>query len=834
MIERDVLADSTALLEVLFERTHLAVAVLDRKLVLRRLNGTFADYLRRNGAKNSGPVEVGQSLHRYFPATRQQTEQLCAPTLAGETRWHRDAPFEVDGQMTYWDILLTPLHAGDDVAGMVFIFFDATERTEAQQLLRRSERRFRSMLRNSSDLVALVDTEGTMLYAAPSVWQLLDVTPATGPRACAALPIHPSDLDTMRESLARCAASSGNGPTYRCRFRRGDNVWRTFEVSLVNLLEDPDVGGIVLTGRDITERESAEEELARRDSVLEAVRIAAQRFLESQSSWRASINEVMQLLGKAAGVSRVYIFENFRAANGTASTRQTHEWVADGIAPRIGDPELGSHSMDFAPFAPVAKRLAVGEVVIENVADLAVSQRAVLEPRGIVSVVLMPVFVAGQWWGMLGYDDCVRERTWSVAEIDALRAASSTLGAAVARQRAEDELREQQAERTQAFELLEQRVTALSAVAAGLTVNQRLSRTMDIVAESVVAGTPAIACAIYVLDVDTSRLRLSAHVGLPDGYAELADRCVQAEPDLLNRLNTVPEPVIGYGVAKIMLADPALAPLHDLIREIEWDTTAVVPLRLQQRRLGWVTACYLEGVDPSSDDLAFLRAVADQGAVAVENARLLAEAQNKAGMDERQRLARELHDSVSQALYGIALGAKTAKVLAGQGADVLTEPLDYILSLAEAGMTEMRSLIFELRPESLANEGLIVALAKRVAVLRTRHRLRVRTDLCAEPCVPLAVKETVYRVAQEAFHNAVKHARAELVEVSLAMADDGQNIELRITDNGVGFEPGQSRPGHLGLQSMQERAATHGGTFELSTRIGGGTTIHVRLPVIVD
>jgi signal transduction histidine kinase len=263
--------------------------------------------------------------------------------------------------------------------------------------------------------------------------------------------------------------------------------------------------------------------------------------------------------------------------------------------------------------------------------------------------------------------------------------------------------------------------------------------------------------------------------------------------------------------------------------EVEWDTIAVVPLASQDRRFGSVNAYYPRGMEPSPDDIAFLRAVADQGAVAAQNARLLTEAQSKAGLEERQRLARELHDSVSQALYGIALGARTARALAEHSPEQLTEPLDYVLSLAEAGMTEMRSLIFELRPESLAAEGLVAALEKRVAVLRARHQLTVSADLCAEPELALPLKETLYRIAQEALHNAVKHAHAAHVEVRLATT--GTKVELEIGDDGVGFEPGEPRPGHLGMQSMRERAAAHRGSIEIDSEIGRGTTVRATLPL---
>lgn len=178
-------------------------------------------------------------------------------------------------------------------------------------------------------------------------------------------------------------------------------------------------------------------------------------------------------------------------------------------------------------------------------------------------------------------------------------------------------------------------------------------------------------------------------------------------------------------------------------------------------------------------------------------AELAAGIQERASLEERQRLARELHDSVSQALYGISLGAHTALALIDRDRTKVFEALEYVLSQAEAGLTEMRALIFELRPESLEMEGLVNALTKQTAALRVRHDLEVELSVCEEPDVPLAVKEALYRIAQEALHNAVKHARSSRLDVCLTR--EPVNLSLEVCDNGKGFDPLAAYPGHLGL-----------------------------------
>jgi signal transduction histidine kinase len=220
---------------------------------------------------------------------------------------------------------------------------------------------------------------------------------------------------------------------------------------------------------------------------------------------------------------------------------------------------------------------------------------------------------------------------------------------------------------------------------------------------------------------------------------------------------------------------------------------------------------------------------AQQAAVAIENARLYEAARGKAALEERQRLARELHDSVSQALYAIALNASAARELFGAAPGRASGLVDDVLRLAEAGLAEMRALIFELRPESLEQEGLVGALEKQAAAVQARHGLRVHLALAGEPELPSPSKEALYRVAQEALHNAAKHAGARSLEVGLDTADG--EVRLVVTDDGRGFDPGGEFPGHLGLRSMRERTAAVGGTLEIDSAPGLGTRLRARVPL---
>jgi PAS domain S-box-containing protein len=199
---------------------------------------------------------------------------------------------------------------------------------------------------------------------------------------------------------------------------------------------------------------------------------------------------------------------------------------------------------------------------------------------------------------------------------------------------------------------------------------------------------------------------------------------------------------------------------------------------------------------------------------------------------ERRRLARELHDTVVQALYGIVLGARAARGLLDRAPGQAAEPIEYVLSLAEAGLAETRALIFDVRPASLETEGLVAALTKQAAPLSARHGIEVHTDLCDEPALPLDIKEALYRIAQEALHNTVKHAQARRVDVRLA--DQAGTIVLEVCDDGRGFNPDSSFPGHLGLRSMSERATQLGGTLQIESAPGRGTCVRAEITYAAD
>lgn len=231
----------------------------------------------------------------------------------------------------------------------------------------------------------------------------------------------------------------------------------------------------------------------------------------------------------------------------------------------------------------------------------------------------------------------------------------------------------------------------------------------------------------------------------------------------------------------------------------------------------------------SDNDRRFLSLLADQAALAIANARLYEQAKQAAVLEERSRLARELHDSVTQALYSVMLYADAARLALAAGKQTTaSENLVELRHLARQAMADMRLLLFQLRPPQVEKEGLAAALQTRLNAVEARAGLRINFQVDGESTLPPAVEEELYHIAQEALTNVVKHAHAEQVTVQLRFTD--QHCRLIIEDDGVGFDPAAAQlAGGVGLRSIGERVAQIAGTLCIASVPGRGAKLHIEV-----
>jgi signal transduction histidine kinase len=263
-----------------------------------------------------------------------------------------------------------------------------------------------------------------------------------------------------------------------------------------------------------------------------------------------------------------------------------------------------------------------------------------------------------------------------------------------------------------------------------------------------------------------------------------------------------------------------------------------VPITVRGRVYGnlYLTEKRGETVFTEGDERAVVTLAAQAG-VAIENARLFAEAQQRLALEARHRLARELHDSVSQALFSMTLETRGAQLLLERsdlpGDGPLGERLDNLRQLTQGALAEMRALIFELRPEALREEGLAAAIRKQAEGMSARTEIAVEVRLPKRRIpLPGEVEEQVYRVVQEALANVARHSRAGRAIVRLRhRRSEPRELLVDVSDDGVGFDPSARQPGHLGLRTMAQRVEQLGGALRVEARPGRGTRISAAIPL---
>ena len=342
-----------------------------------------------------------------------------------------------------------------------------------------------------------------------------------------------------------------------------------------------------------------------------------------------------------------------------------------------------------------------------------------------------------------------------------------------------------------------------------------------------------------------------AALGVPDGAGSFARFLVEGVTDeQWKAIGPLPR---QHGMLGVMMQDPHPQRLADITADprFNWWPSAHpvlrgflgVPIRDGEVILG---ALFMGNTTPvggdedlrefSEDDEALLKILAAHAAIALTHARLYERERELAITTERARLARELHDAVAQKLFALRLTAQAASSLVESDPERAREQLAQVGALATEAAAELSTAVGELRTPDLAGDGLAEALRKQVAVIdraRSSHGgPRVRFQCGPSPTLPPTHDQVVLRVAQEALHNALRHAGASRIDVSLqpATADwAGSGVRLIVQDDGSGFDPEAAARG-LGLVSMRERADSVGGRLTVATRVGRGTVIELEVP----
>lgn len=395
------------------------------------------------------------------------------------------------------------------------------------------------------------------------------------------------------------------------------------------------------------------------------------------------------------------------------------------------------------------------------------------------------------------------------------------------------DLAQQVAERTRELERRRQVAEGLRDLLTILNSNRPLQEILDYIVSAATQLLGTVSGAIYSLQPNQKTLVVQATCGLPSAYA--TDLTFAADKSFLGQAIIKRQPVVVSNIAA------ALAEQQDSLDEQRqslltqhYHTLLTVPLLRQGQQTvdkvyGALALYYPEQRSFSDEEIGLVVAFATQATLAIENAQLRQRVEQTAILTERSRLARELHDSVTQSLYSMTLLSEGWRRMAVRGElEEVDERLAELGELSRQALKEMRLLVHELLPPALEKEGLLGALYQRIAAVEKRAGIDAR--LLADQVIELPphLEAALYRITQEALNNALKHANATAVTVSLHTSSD--QVMLAINDNGKGFAHA-SGTGGLGLITMRERAEHLGGTLTIDSTPGQGATIRVQFPL---
>ena len=319
------------------------------------------------------------------------------------------------------------------------------------------------------------------------------------------------------------------------------------------------------------------------------------------------------------------------------------------------------------------------------------------------------------------------------------------------------------------------------------------------------------------------------HLAQPGGPLQLAAQRAREEDALLGALH---EPTVAALLARqaaateTWIADALLnAPGAAWVRAF-----AVVPLRAHGRNLG-LLSLWSETAGAFAGSSRFLTAMADQLAAVVENVQLRQMTRQAAILEERERMARELHDAVTQTVYSAGLFAEAARESARAGdLSAVEYHSQAVVQRVYQALGEMRLLLFELRSDTLAQRGLAGALRERLRAVEERAGVTTQLRVKDAGDLPPALEETVYWVALEALNNALHHSHATHVDVTLRVRDN--DLILVVRDDGQGFRRRDvAHGGGMGLHNMKQRLQKVGGTLHIVSRLGNGTRVEARAPL---
>lgn len=695
------------LLEMLFERMPMGIAIIDRDYKLVRCNPTWATFIERYTPSNMSQVVPGAAIFDLEPGTEKELIPLFQRVFSGETIRQDAVRIESGGVESYWDIVLSPLYENQEIIGLLNVSIDATERVSVQQNL---EQRV-------SERTAEVEQRRK---AAESLQDIIGMINSNMP------------IEVFLDRAVNLAAQ-----------RLG-------------------AGGCTLHHFD----------------------------LENQLITQMA-NYGMQGIFPKGGTRA---FDAMKPSGGDSYIKATLE--------------KRPTYQNYPPFPDRLDEIRFDQSIPESIKK----ERIALRTK-FASSFSVPLFIQDRPYGGLVFY-YTEPQEFSDEQVKLGLSFADQMAVAIENAR----LLQEAEQRRKVAESLVEVFTVLNSSGT----NQEI---FDFLTRRSCELLSADASLLY--RIDDGLVSQLSHYNLPEAIAALKTGefySGEKNQELIQR-----QPVLITDTGQYLgelLENPDLKDFqrfwYKAILE-NFKAYLGIPLVVGEKLFGGLVFYYRQRRAYRNEDIQVGKVMGGYVSLAIENAMLRTQTAEIAAHSERNRLARDLHDAVSQTLFSASLMAEVLPKLWERNPDAGREKLDELRLLTRGALSEMRTLLLELRPSTLSDMDLGDLYRHLANAFTGRNRLMVELNLDGQADPPPAVKEVFYRVAQEALNNISKHAGATRVEVNLTRAND--QASLKVEDNGRGFKIKSISPQSMGLKIMQERADTIGARLLVRSSLKNGTCI---------
>ena len=588
----------------------------------------------------------------------------------------------------------------------------------------------------------------------------------------------------------------------------------------------------------------ANQTLSLRDKWLEATANAANKLLQIANLDRG-INAALRVLGESLNCDRVAVWQHCEDSqrNPAEFVRLLHEWSSANVVPQISHPKLNEISV--AGIEDWFTRLKAGDWIGGAIDELKEPFRSSQIALGVQATYSVPIFVNNIYWGAIGIDFCHEPRRLTDPEIAVFKTAASCVGSAIYRQQIQTKqanvektiiLERAKAAKKKARELT--KVNALlnqSSIDLGNAqdLDSFLSQILQSISQQIGANTGHIF--LYDEESNTLAKRLSVwqgkiYHGVAEHDCQLFCQPFSADitPGFQHLCQTRAIDLLSTSTgANLDLWWPETLEWH---RRMGHQEAIAIALMIGNKPLGLLGLGFVEKTILSQEELDLLRALTNQGAIAIQLTILAEQSKKLALNDERNRMAREIHDTLAQAFTGISLQLEAAMNILETKPQAVQERLLRAKQLAKEGITEARRSVRALRPEVLEFSDLATALSQLVAKMIAGTEIATQFLIEGKTCsLDPEIELNLFRIAQEAITNILRHAQA--TEVIIQLIYEPNLVHLSIQDNGKGFEPQLLINNSFGLVGMQERCDRHNGNLIINSKSDLGTEIIVTMPI---